>query len=86
MPALEAAEKALDIISKKDIEYLKALPNPPAPVKAVMHALCIIYNPPVFEKKKEDLRTVIDWWATAKKILNNPRLIQELQAFDRENM
>lgn len=38
------------------------------------------------EKKKEGLKTVVDWWAASVKLLGNPRLLQEMQGFDKENM
>jgi hypothetical protein len=36
MPILQAAENALKILDKSSVEQLKAMKNPPAPVKAVM--------------------------------------------------
>ena len=39
---LEAALSALDTLTKSDITEVKAMKNPPAPVKLVMEACCIM--------------------------------------------
>lgn len=71
MPALEAAENALKVLDKKDIDQLKAMKNPPVAVKTVMTALCLILYPNPSEKKKnpDTLRIEIDWWAASLKLL-----------------
>ena len=45
MPILQSAENALKILDKSSIDQLKAMKNPPAPVKVVMQALCLILYP-----------------------------------------
>jgi dynein heavy chain len=42
MPMLEAALSALDTLTKADITEVKAMKNPPAAVKLVMEACCIM--------------------------------------------
>jgi dynein heavy chain len=42
MPMLEAALAALDTLTKADITEVKAMKNPPGPVKLVMEACCIM--------------------------------------------
>lgn len=42
MPMLEAALAALDTLTKADITEVKAMKNPPATVKLVMEACCIM--------------------------------------------
>ena len=42
MPMLEAALSALDTLTKGDITEVKAMKNPPAAVKLVMEACCIM--------------------------------------------
>lgn len=39
---LEAALAALDTLTKADITEVKAMKNPPGPVKVVMEACCIM--------------------------------------------
>lgn len=72
MPALEAAENALKVLDKKDIDELKAMKQPPLPVKNVMRALCLILYPNPAEKMKapDGLRFITDWWAASMKVLN----------------
>jgi dynein heavy chain len=36
MPALEAAENALKVLEKKDLDLLKSMRNPPLPIKITM--------------------------------------------------
>jgi dynein heavy chain len=36
MPALEAAENALKVLEKKDLDLLKSMKNPPMPIKTTM--------------------------------------------------
>ncbi|EAR85626.2 dynein heavy chain (macronuclear) [Tetrahymena thermophila SB210] len=88
LPALQAAEDALRVLDRKDIDQLKAMKNPPLPVKTVMQALCLILYPNPSEKKKnnETLRIEIDWWAASLKLLNNTGLLQTLVQFDRDNV
>merc|ERR1719428_2746947 len=42
MPALNNALKALDTLSTKDISELKGMKSPPAPVRLVLTAVCIL--------------------------------------------
>lgn len=44
MPILEEALSALDTLSPNDINYVKKLSNPPAAVKLVMEAVCVILD------------------------------------------
>merc|ERR1719506_3194102 len=44
MPALHAAVQALDTLKKDDITFLKQLKKPPAVIKLVMHAVCIMFG------------------------------------------
>ena len=42
MPALEAALAALDTLNPADISLVKAMQNPPGPVKLVMESICVM--------------------------------------------
>ena len=42
MPALNAAVTALDTLKAQDITLVKSMQNPPAGVKMVMEAVCIM--------------------------------------------
>ncbi len=105
MPALEAAENALKVLEKKDLDLLKSMRNPPLPIKITMQvyikkiikllkknfflqALCLILDPNPKEKKKnpDTLKIETDWWAASIRILNNPKLLDVLISFDRDNV
>lgn len=49
--------------------------NPVEAVRATMKAVCYILYPNPQERKKDGLKTVVDWWAASVKLLNNPRLL-----------
>lgn len=42
MPALNAAVSALDTLKQQDISLVKAMTSPPAGVRMVMEAICIL--------------------------------------------
>ena len=42
MPAMNAATSALDTLKQNDVTIVKAMQNPPAGVKLVMEAVCIL--------------------------------------------
>jgi dynein heavy chain len=42
MPALKAAEDALKVLDKKQLDLLKAMKKPPNIIRVVMRALCLI--------------------------------------------
>ena len=44
IPALEAAQAALDTLKPADISIVKSMKNPPAGVKLVMSAICVMKN------------------------------------------
>lgn len=52
-----------------------------------MKALCIVKypNPKETFKNPDTLKTEVDWWAASLKLLNNPKLLDQLLAFDIEN-
>jgi len=52
-----------------------------------MHGLCLILypNPKETKKNQETLRNEVDWWAASVKLLGNPKLLDELQNFDKDN-
>jgi dynein heavy chain len=52
MPALKAAEDALKVLDKKQLDLLKAMKKPPNVIRLVMKALCLIMYPNPSEKVK----------------------------------
>ena len=51
-----------------------------------MKAVCLILYPKPKETKKENLTTVIDWWAASVKLLGDTNLMKSMRSFDKENI
>ncbi|KAH0621603.1 hypothetical protein JD844_023101 [Phrynosoma platyrhinos] len=88
MPILESALAALDTLTAQDITVVKSMKSPPAGVKLVMEAICIlkgikadkIPDPTGTGKKIED------FWGPAKKLLGDMRFLQSLHEYDKDNI
>uniref|UniRef100_A0A8B9VLU2 Dynein axonemal heavy chain 7 n=1 Tax=Anas zonorhyncha TaxID=75864 RepID=A0A8B9VLU2_9AVES len=88
MPCLEAALAALDTLTAQDITVVKSMKSPPAGVKLVMEAICIlkgikadrIPDPTGSGKKIED------FWGPAKRLLGDIRFLQSLHEYDKDNI
>ncbi|KAH8057234.1 dynein light chain binding protein [Aureococcus anophagefferens] len=73
MPALQAAVKALDSLTKNDIVEVKAFKSPPLAVKVTMEGICIM-----LERKPD--------WDEAKKVLGDSQFLDKLKTYDKDNM
>uniref|UniRef100_A0A8C5LU47 Dynein axonemal heavy chain 6 n=1 Tax=Leptobrachium leishanense TaxID=445787 RepID=A0A8C5LU47_9ANUR len=73
MPALEAANKALDSLDKADISEIRVFTKPPDMVMTVMEAISILLN------SKPD-------WSTAKQLLGDSNFLKRLLEYDKENI
>jgi len=86
MPILEDALSALDTIKDADIQYIKKLPNPPAAIKLVMHAVCIVLQEKPVRGKDDSGKTVDDWWKTSVNLLGRKTFIEEVRNYDKDNI
>eukprot|EP01018_Ginkgo_biloba_P007890 Gb_26553 [translate_table: standard] len=88
MPMLEAALSALDTLTKSDITEVKAMKNPPGPVKLVMEACCIMKQ--VKSRKIPDPtnpgRKIEDYWGPAQQMLADTNFLPSLRDFDKDNI
>ncbi|CEL96675.1 unnamed protein product [Vitrella brassicaformis CCMP3155] len=76
MPAMERAKEAVDCLTKSAIQELKALGKPPVECIDVTKAVLLMRG----EKKNLD-------WKAAQKMMNNPgQFLDQVKAFDAENM
>ncbi|NXM23807.1 DYH7 protein, partial [Oxyruncus cristatus] len=82
IPVLEAAIGALDTLKPSDIAVVKTMKNPPAGVKLVMAAVCVIMG-----KKPEKIANpsgsggkILDYWTTSQKMLGNINFLRELKS------
>ena len=91
LPALDEAVQSLKSLTKSDVVEVKSLSNPPAGVKMVMDACCIMFD--LKGKKIADPNgapgapKITDYWDDAKKILNDPgKFLNSLMTFDKDNI
>ncbi|CAO2605458.1 Dynein axonemal heavy chain 6 [Lemmus lemmus] len=73
LPALDAANRALDSLDKADISEIRVFTKPPDLVMTVMEAISILLN------AKPD-------WPTAKQLLGDSNFLRRLLEYDKENI
>ena len=78
MPALNDAMKALNTVTKKDLDEVRSFTNPPAPVKVVMEAVCIMVGQKPARTKDSAGRMVDDYWTVSKQLLGQVSVIHAL--------
>ncbi|CAM9231099.1 unnamed protein product, partial [Hapterophycus canaliculatus] len=89
LPALESAVSALKSLSKGDIVEVKAMKKPPAAVKLVMEAVCIMMGvkPDKIKDPNGGTKKIDDYWGPAQKnLLGDSRFLQNLMDYDKDNM
>ncbi|NXJ14869.1 DYH7 protein, partial [Odontophorus gujanensis] len=88
MPYLEAALAALDTLTAQDITVVKSMKSPPAGVKLVMEAICILKG--IKADRIPDPtgsgRKIEDFWGPAKRLLGDIRFLQSLREYDKDNI
>ena len=87
LPALAAAEKALDGLNVKDFQMLKALANPPGAVKdtfaCVIHLLCTV-DPSIPVDKKGRLHGIDPWKCVSLQLKSPPAFLEKLKNYKNE--
>ncbi len=89
LPALEAAVVALQSLYKSDIVEVKSMKNPPHAVKLVLEAVCLMMDVKPIKVKDPNggMKKVDDFWVAAQKhLIADPRFLQNLISYDRDNM
>lgn len=88
LPLLNAALAALDTLKKSDIDLVKSMKNPPSGVKLVMEAVCVIKNikPDKMPDPAGTGKMINDYWKTSLKMLSDPRFLDTLRTFDKDNI
>merc|ERR1719324_1419034 len=69
MPALQEALAALDTLTAKDIGEIKAMKNPPGPVKLVLQGVCYLKGIKPARVKDADGKMVEDYWSVSVKMI-----------------
>ncbi|KAG1714041.1 Dynein heavy chain 3, axonemal [Nymphon striatum] len=87
-PALESAVVALNTLKQSDITLVKSMKNPPAGVKLVMEAICIIKGIKPLRKPHPSAIGIFvyDYWPPSLKMLSDMKFLDNLRTFDRENI
>ena len=89
MPVLEAALAALDTLSQQEIAEVRSMRNPVRPVRLVMECLCHMKQiPPArVPDPSGSGKMIVDYWEPSKKrILSDPKLLQSLRNYDKDNI
>ncbi|RKP19398.1 hypothetical protein ROZALSC1DRAFT_14025, partial [Rozella allomycis CSF55] len=86
LPALDAALVSLKNLTKQDVTEIKSMTRPPAGVKLVMEAVCIMKQ--IKPKKIEvEGKKVDDYWDPGKALLIDPaKFIDSLMNYDKDNI
>lgn len=88
VPALAAAEKALETITSGDIATVKKLGKPPHLIKRIMDVVVILFGAPLDPVvADEDLegRSPTPTWSSALKVMNGP-MLQQLMTFNKDTI
>eukprot|EP00958_Prasinococcus_capsulatus_P016076 scaffold1766_cov401-Prasinococcus_capsulatus_cf.AAC.33 len=88
MPMLDSALQALNTLSKSDITEVKSMKNPPAAVKLVMEAVCIMkgVKPKRINDPKNPVRKMDDYWEPSQKLLADTCFLPSLREYDKDNV
>ncbi|KAJ3206419.1 Dynein heavy chain 7, axonemal [Entophlyctis luteolus] len=88
IPALESALEALDTLKPQDITVVKSMKSPPAAVKLVMEAICIMkgIKPARIKDPGGSGKMVEDFWGPAQKLLGDSHFLQGLRSYDKDNI
>ncbi|KAJ3238670.1 Dynein heavy chain 3, axonemal [Chytriomyces hyalinus] len=88
IPALESALEALDTLKPQDITVVKSMKSPPAAVKLVMEAICIMrgIKPARIKDPGGSGKMVEDFWGPAQKLLSDSHFLQGLRTYDKDNI
>ncbi|KAL3286288.1 hypothetical protein HHI36_000797 [Cryptolaemus montrouzieri] len=87
LPILNEALAALDTLKPADITLVKSMKNPPAAIKLVLSAVCIIKDiKPDRVPEPGTGRMVLDYWGPSKRILGDMNFLQSLKDFDKDNI
>ncbi|GIQ85219.1 dynein heavy chain, partial [Kipferlia bialata] len=89
LPALEAAENALNAIKPADISTLKKLAKPPHLIMRIMDGVCILRNLPIDTMSQapdfDEARKIIHpSWGLSLKMMSDMQFLNKLLSFERD--
>ncbi|XP_017762251.1 PREDICTED: dynein heavy chain 12, axonemal-like [Eufriesea mexicana] len=87
LPALEDALAALNTLKPADIAVVRTMRSPPAGVKLVMAAVCVMLGiPPAKVEDPVTGKKVNDYWTPSKRLLGDMRFLETLRQYDKDNI
>ncbi|XP_053607537.1 dynein axonemal heavy chain 3 [Plodia interpunctella] len=86
VPALEAALDALNTLKPADITLVKSMKNPPAGVKLVMEAVCVMKGIKGDRKMDANGKPFDDFWGPSQKMLGDMKFLESLKNYDKDNI
>ncbi|KAH6585966.1 hypothetical protein BASA50_000909 [Batrachochytrium salamandrivorans] len=88
IPALESAIQALDTLKPADITVLKSMKSPPAGVRLVMEAVCVMKDvkPIKIPDPAGSGKKIEDFWGPSKTLMSDLKFLDNLKAYDKDNI
>lgn len=86
VPALESALLALDTLKPADITVVKSMKNPPAAIKLVLEAVCVLKGLKPDRRPDAMGRMIDDYWGASQKMLGDMKFLESLRSFDKDNI
>ncbi|XP_018647924.1 putative dynein heavy chain [Schistosoma mansoni] len=88
IPILESALKALETLTPADITIVKTMKSPPAGVRLVMEAVCVLkgIKPDRINDPSGSGKKIEDYWGPSKKLLGDMKFLENLKNFDKDNI
>ena len=88
LPVLNAAIRALNTLTSSDIKTVKSMLNPPAGVRLVMSAVCIMLGVPPDRVKdvEHPTKKIDDYWGPARRLLADFNFLDKLKRYDKDNV
>eukprot|EP00117_Sycon_ciliatum_P025270 scpid3533/ scgid21010/ Dynein heavy chain 7, axonemal; Axonemal beta dynein heavy chain 7; Ciliary dynein heavy chain 7; Dynein heavy chain-like protein 2; hDHC2 len=88
VPILESALAALNTLTQQDIGVVKTMKSPPAGVKLVMEAVCILKDlkPDRIPDPGGTGRKIEDFWGPSKRLVGEMGFLKSLHSYDKDNI
>ncbi|XP_078701931.1 dynein axonemal heavy chain 7-like isoform X3 [Branchiostoma floridae x Branchiostoma belcheri] len=88
IPILESALAALNTLTPADITVVKSMKSPPAGVKLVMEAVCVLkgVKPDRIPDPSGSGKKIEDFWGPSKRVLGDMKFLQGLMDYDKDNI
>lgn len=78
---------ALNTLKPADITVVRTMRSPPAGVKLVMAAVCVMLSiPPLRVEDPVSGKKVLDYWTPSKRLLGDMKFLETLRQYDKDNI